>query len=103
MTGAPVVSEFAEAVIDLVDRIPAGKVLAYGDVAAIVGGGGPRQVGRVMAVYGSATAWWRVIRATGEPARGLADEQLARLRAEGAPVAGRRVDMRAARWDGARA
>jgi alkylated DNA nucleotide flippase Atl1 len=70
--GEPLVPPFAEAVIDLVDSIPTGKVLAYGDVAAIVGGGGPRQVGRVMATFGGATAWWRVIRATGEPARGLA-------------------------------
>jgi alkylated DNA nucleotide flippase Atl1 len=96
----PLVPPFAEAVIDLVDRIPAGKVLAYGDVAELVGGGGPRQVGRVMATFGGATAWWRVIRATGEPARGLGAEQLARLREEGAPVVGRRVDMRRARWDG---
>lgn len=93
---------FAEAVIDLVDRVPAGRVVAYGDLAALVGGGGPRQVGHVMARYGSATAWWRVVRADGRPARGLEAEALARLLEEGTPLAAgnRRVDMRAARWCG---
>ena len=98
----PVVPEFAEAVIDLVDRVPAGRVVAYGNVAVMLGqGGGPRQVGHVMARYGGATSWWRVVRANGYPARGLEAEALARLRADGAPlIDGRRVDMRAARWRG---
>lgn len=98
----PLVAAFAESVIDLVDTIPAGTVLTYGDVARLVGGGGPRQVGAVMSRYGSATAWWRVIRASGEPARGLEVEALARLREEGAPLTGGRVDLRRARWRGAR-
>lgn len=98
----PVIPAFAEAVVDLVDAIPAGTVLTYGDVAGLVGGGGPRQVGRVLARYGSATAWWRVVRASGEPARGLEAEALGHLRAEGTPLAGRRVDLRRARWAGPR-
>jgi alkylated DNA nucleotide flippase Atl1 len=101
----PLVPAFAEAVIDLVDRIPAGMVLAYGDVAELLGEGGPRQVGHVMSRYGSATTWWRVIRASGEPPRGLEAEALAHLREEGTPLvggqlSGRRVDMRRARWPG---
>jgi len=103
VSGAPSISDFAEAVIDLVDRVPPGRVVAYGDVAAIVGGGGPRQVGHVMAQLGGATAWWRVVRADGRPARGLETEALARLRGEGTPLLCGRVDMRAARWDGRRA
>ena len=101
----PLVPAFAEAVIDLVDSIPEGMVLAYGDVAELLGEGGPRQVGHVMSRYGSATTWWRVIRANGDPPRGLEADALAHLREEGTPlvggpVLGRRVDMRRARWRG---
>jgi alkylated DNA nucleotide flippase Atl1 len=103
--GLPLIPAFAEAVIDLVDRIPAGMVLTYGDVAELLGEGGPRQVGHVMSRYGGATAWWRVVRASGEPARGYEDEALAHLREEGAPLVGgplggRRLDMEKARWPG---
>lgn len=98
----PAVSAFAEAVIDLVERVPPGSVVAYGDIAARLQGGGPRQVGHVMARYGGATAWWRVVRSDGRPARGLEAEALAHLRGEGTPLARgkQRVDIGAARWRG---
>jgi len=104
-TGSGGLPDFAEAVLDLVDQIPAGKVLAYGDIAELLGAGGPRQVGSVLSRYGSSVTWWRVTRASGEAAEGLQDEALAHWRAEGTamvrgPVAGRRVDMRVARWEG---
>ena len=96
--------DFAEAVLDVVDQIPAGMVLAYGDIAEMLGQGGPRQVGSVMSRYGSSVTWWRVIRASGEAPEGLQDEALAHWREEGTALvrgalAGRRVDMRLARWD----
>jgi len=104
-TGSGGLPDFAEAVLDIVDQIPAGRVLAYGDVAELLGVGGPRQVGSVLSRYGSSVTWWRVTRASGEAAEGLQDEALAHWRAEGTamvrgPVAGRRVDMRVARWEG---
>jgi alkylated DNA nucleotide flippase Atl1 len=92
---------YAELVLDLVERIPPGRVLAYGDVAELLAaGGGPRQVGRVMALWGAGVPWWRVVRASGEPATGHEREALRRLRAERAPLraGGTRVDMAAARW-----
>ncbi|MFI0353586.1 MGMT family protein [Actinomadura sp. 9N407] len=94
--------DYAEAVLDAVERIPPGRVLAYGDVAELVGTGGPRQVGRVMSLYGGAVPWWRVVRADGRPPQGLDVEALAEYRVEGTPLRpdGRRVDMRRARWDG---
>jgi alkylated DNA nucleotide flippase Atl1 len=103
--GAGELPEFAEAVLSIVDRIPEGMVLAYGDVAQMLGHGGPRQVGAVMSRYGSSVTWWRVIRASGEVPDGLLDEALAHWREEGTAlvrgvIAGRRVDMRLARWDG---
>jgi len=87
-----------EQVLRIVEEIPAGQVASYGDIAEIVGVGGPRQVGRVMALYGDGVPWWRVVRADGQPVRGLETEALARLRDDGAPVRGDRVEMRLARF-----
>ena len=119
--------EYAERVLDVAERIPAGRVLTYGDVAdwlelvvgerealSGVGGGGsrvggPRQVGRVMALYGGAVPWWRVIRADGVLLPGHEVDALGHYREEGTPLreSGRasgghlpRVDMKRARWDG---
>ncbi|GAA0377568.1 hypothetical protein GCM10009530_30180 [Microbispora corallina] len=91
---------YAERVLDVVERIPPGKVMSYGDVAEYLGEGGPRQVGRVMALWGGAVPWWRVIRTDGTPAPGLEEECFARWREEGTPMRGLRADMRSARWDG---
>ncbi|MEP7368966.1 MAG: MGMT family protein [Dermatophilaceae bacterium] len=97
--------EYAEGVLDIVDQIPEGMVLAYGDVAEMLGRGGPRQVGAVLSRYGSSVSWWRVIRASGQAPDGLRDEALSHWREEGTALvagslAGRRVDMNKARWDG---
>ncbi|MFJ6614558.1 MGMT family protein [Streptomyces sp. NPDC091289] len=101
--------EYAERVLDVADLIPPGRVMTYGDIAEWLGEGGPRQVGRIMALYGSAVPWWRVVRADGTllPAHEL--RALDHYRAEGTPLreASRqaeghipRIDMRCARWDG---
>ncbi|MFI0452872.1 MGMT family protein [Actinomadura sp. 6N118] len=94
--------EYAETVLDAVERIPEGQVMSYGDVAELVGVGGPRQVGRVMSLYGGGVPWWRVVRTDGRPAEGHEVRAFEHYRAEGTPVRpdGRRVDMRRARWDG---
>lgn len=94
--------EYAERVLDVVDRIPSGRVMTYGDIAEYLGMGGPRQVGQVMAHWGGGVPWWRVIRADGTPLAGREPDALRRYRAEGTPLraGGSRVDMRRARWDG---
>lgn len=89
---------FAEAVLDLVDQIPPGRVMTYGDVAAWLGAGGPRAVGTVMARYGGGVPWHRVLRAGGWPPQGHEVEALRRYRAEGTPMRGQRVDLTQARW-----
>jgi alkylated DNA nucleotide flippase Atl1 len=99
-------SEFAERVLDVTERIPRGCVMSYGDIAEYLGEGGPRQVGRVMALWGGGVAWWRVIHADGSFLAGHERQALARYLAEGTPL--RRghdgtvtgVDMRRARWPG---
>lgn len=137
-TGPP---EYAERVMEVAERIPPGRVMTYGDVAEWLAGeaehagapdgpegaegtatgrpgGGPRQVGRAMALYGGAVPWWRVVRADGVLLPGSEHRALARYREEGTPLTqGRslrateaacaeripRIDMRRARWDGTEA
>jgi alkylated DNA nucleotide flippase Atl1 len=54
--------DYAELVLSVVEQIPPGQVATYGDIAEIVGRGGPRQVGHVMALLGGGVPWWRVVR-----------------------------------------
>ncbi len=91
---------YAESVLDLVDRIPSGRAMSYGDVAAALGSGGPRTVGTVMARYGSGVPWHRVVRADGSPPVGHEAEALRRHRRERTPLlaGGTRLDMARARW-----
>jgi len=99
--------DFAARVLDVAEAIPPGRVMSYGDIAEYLGEGGPRQVGRVMALWGGGVAWWRVIHADGSLLAGHERTALARYREEGTPMRssadGRpgRVDMRRARWNGA--
>jgi alkylated DNA nucleotide flippase Atl1 len=102
--------EYAERVLEVAELIPPGRVMTYGDVAEWLEQGGPRQVGRVLALYGGAVPWWRVVRADGVLLPGHELRALARYRSEGTPLKGAdraagghlpRLDMRRARWAGA--
>ena len=99
----PDVGDYASRVLDVVDTIPAGSVMSYGDVAELLGDGGPRQVGRVMALWGGGVAWWRVVHADGSLLAGHEQAALARYAAEGTPLrqpatgGPPRIDMRRAR------
>ncbi|MBC7443277.1 MAG: MGMT family protein [Ramlibacter sp.] len=94
--------EFIEHVCAIVDSIPPGRVMTYGDVAAVLGSRGARAVGQIMARYGADLPWWRVIRAGGHPPAGHEDRALAQYRAEETPLrdrpGGYRIDYPAARW-----
>lgn len=79
-------SEFAERVLDVVAAIPPGQVRSYAQVAQDAGSRAPRAVGAALARYGGAVPWWRVVRADGSLAPGLAAEAAARLTAEGVAV-----------------
>ena len=61
--------EYVELVLRCVEQVPRGRVTTYGAIAEVVGeragGGGPRQVGAIMASYGGPVPWWRVVRADG--------------------------------------
>ncbi|MCQ9163121.1 MGMT family protein [Arthrobacter sp. STN4] len=100
-------AEYVEAVLDVVELIPAGHVLSYGDIAALLERGGPRQVGAVMSAHGSAVPWWRVVRAAGQPPLCHEATALVHYREESTRLHGEtrgqhpswRVDMAAARWN----
>ena len=78
--------DFVSRVLEVVASIPAGKAMAYGDVAAAIGSRAPRAVGMVMAYYGSDVPWWRVVRASGHPAADHESRALQHYRAEGTPL-----------------
>jgi methylated-DNA-protein-cysteine methyltransferase-like protein len=95
---------YARLVLDIVDRVPAGYVVTYGDVAEMLGSGAARVVGNVMHHHGHEVAWWRVVLSTGHPSPSDPAEALRRLTADGTPLlaGAERVDLAEARWDGVR-
>ena len=94
--------EYVEEVLALVERIPAGRVMSYGDIADYLaersGRASARLVGRIMSLYGAAVPWYRVVNSSGRVAPGHPSEATARLRAEGTPMRNDHVDMRRAAW-----
>lgn len=96
--------EYAEAVLQIVESIPPGRVMTYGAIADVVGAslgrGGPRQVGSVMSHDGGGVPWWRVVRADGRGARGHEIRARELWLAEVTPLHpdGDRVDLRRAAW-----
>lgn len=96
--------EYVEAVLDVVETIPAGRVMTYGDIATALfehlGRGGPRQVGTALRHGGAAVPWWRVVRASGVPPEHKVAFAVDRLRSEGCPfVTEQRVDLARARFE----
>lgn len=99
---AGVDDEYVEAVLDVVEGIPPGRVMTYGDIAEVVGArlgrGGPRQVGTALRVAGAAVPWWRVVNAAGVPPVHKRRAAFDELRAEGCPLTdGVRVRLSEAR------
>jgi alkylated DNA nucleotide flippase Atl1 len=86
-----------EAVFDVVERIPPGRVSTYGAIGRLVGVG-PRRVARALSQGGGAVPWHRVVRADGSVAEPVRVRQLALLAAEGVPVRSGRVDLAAVGW-----
>jgi alkylated DNA nucleotide flippase Atl1 len=80
-------AEYVEAVLDLVERIPAGRVMSYGAIADYLadrsGRVSPRRVGTIMSQYGGAVPWHRVVAANGRLVPGNEPEAAQRLAAEG--------------------
>jgi alkylated DNA nucleotide flippase Atl1 len=97
MPGIP--EDFIEAVLAVVERVPPGHAVTYGDIAGFLERGGPRGVGGVMALEGHGVPWWRVVRANGTlPAHLMIDAQ-EHWHVEGTPVHRGTVNLREARWE----
>jgi alkylated DNA nucleotide flippase Atl1 len=106
-------AEFVDQVMRMVQAIPPGRVMTYGDIAAVLTARaeragltevyGPRMVGFVLSRFGGTLPWWRVIRSTGHPPRFHQERALPFYRAEGTPLIGPneayRIDLRRARFD----
>jgi methylated-DNA-protein-cysteine methyltransferase-like protein len=81
--------EFEAAVRRVLEALPPGRVMSYGEVAAEAGRpGAARAVGNLLRVS-TGLPWWRVVSASGRLVPGAEAEQAARLRAEGVPLTGR--------------
>ena len=83
--------ERAAGILAAVRAIPEGFVRTYGDLDPAA----PRLVGHVLATTTDDVPWHRVVRADGSVAKGR--RQLERLRREGVPLRGDRVDLVRAR------
>lgn len=86
-----------------VEGVPRGRVTTYGAIAevvgSVVGGGGPRLVGNVMAAHGAGMAWWRVVRADGSLPPSHQGEARQAYLEEGTPLRpSGRVDIKVALW-----
>ncbi len=89
------VAERSAVILARVRAVPEGFVRTYGDVSP----GAPRLAGAVLAsAQDPSLPWHRIVRADGSLAQGA--RQRARLRREGVPFRGERVDMRVARMIG---
>lgn len=86
--------ERAARILARVRAIPPGFVRTYGDLDPKA----PRFAGQVLATTDERVPWHRVVRADGSVAKG--ERQLARLRREGVPLRGGRVDLARARMHG---
>lgn len=94
--------EYVEAVLELVERIPPGRAMSYGAVADALaersGRTSPRLVGSILARHGGGVPWHRVVTSSGRLPPGHELQARARLLAEGTPLRGDGVDLRAAGW-----
>ena len=83
--------DFSNAVVAVIEAIPAGHVMAYGEIADESGyPGAARAVGNVLrSVPG--LPWWRVVTADGRLVPHHEKEHAERLRAEGVRVKNGRV------------
>ena len=87
----PAPASRADLILERIRAIPEGFVRTYGDIDRRA----PRMVGRVLATTTEEVPWHRVVRADGSVPKGR--RQLDRLRREGVPLRGDRVDLDQAR------
>lgn len=90
-------AETAERLVGAACAVPAGRVVAYGDLGRLAGIG-PRQAGRLVGELSESLPWWRVVHADGRPGTCHEGRAEVLLRAEGVAFRGARVDLARCRW-----
>lgn len=86
--------DFTEAVIQVLEALEPGDVIAYGEVATEAGyPGAARAVGNLLKTV-PGLPWWRVVNAAGRLAPSSETEQAQRLRAEGVKVVNGKVQRK---------
>lgn len=95
-------ADYVEAVLELVEHIPPGRVMSYGAIAECLASrferGSARRVGRIMALHGGSVPWHRVVTASGRTPPGHEVQARDRLSSEGVTFRGERVDMAVHGW-----
>jgi methylated-DNA-protein-cysteine methyltransferase related protein len=91
MAGSAAYARIKADVLAIVAKIPEGRLVTHGAIGRHLGVD-PRHIVNVMAILDTAdrasAPWWRVVADGGAIGRhGLRDDQIARLRADGVPVA----------------
>jgi methylated-DNA-protein-cysteine methyltransferase-like protein len=93
---------YIEAVLDLVEQIPPGRVMSYGAIAEFLyprfGRGSARRVGTIMAQYGGPVPWHRVVSGGGRLVPGHESEARRRLESEGVSFRSTRILMADYAW-----
>jgi methylated-DNA-protein-cysteine methyltransferase related protein len=86
-------ADFTASVIEVIESLRPGEVMAYGEVAAEAGfPGAARAVGNLLATT-PGLPWWRIVARSGRLAPGHEQRQSDLLRAEGVVVRNGRVDL----------
>jgi alkylated DNA nucleotide flippase Atl1 len=95
-------AEYVEAVLELVERIPPGRVMSYGAIAEYLAPrfhrGSARRVGTIMTMHGGSVPWHRVVNAAGRTPPGHETQARRKLTSEGVTFRGERVDIAAHGW-----
>ena len=95
-------ADYREAVLEVVEGIPRGRVMSYGAVAEYLfprfGRGSARRVGTIMAQHGGSVPWHRVVAADGRTPPGHEVTARRLLTGEGVTFRGANVDMATHAW-----
>jgi alkylated DNA nucleotide flippase Atl1 len=84
--------DFEGSVLSVLQRLPEGRVISYGELAAAAGHqGAARAVGNLLRSTGEPVPWWRVVRADGRLGSPDVVRQARKLREEGVSVLHGRV------------
>lgn len=94
-------SELTDRVVQIIESIPAGRVMTYGAIAHEASTGA-RVVARVLHGGGHEIPWWRVVNAEGRPYPDAAHDARNRFIDEATPLLDEsdnvRVDLTRASW-----